>query len=208
MIETLIVSQILLGILVVGLAVTVFALARQVGLLHERIAPAGALAINQRVKAGDAAPEMTVADLDGREVAIGGEQAASRLLFFMSPDCPVCKTLFPILRSIARAEKDWLAVALVSDGGIEEDHRALSAKEGLEDFPYLLSEALGRAFGVAKLPYAVLIDGAGKVASMGLVNSREHLESLFEAKDHGVASLQDYVARRAAEGRDQQRIGA
>ena len=208
MIETLIVSQILLGILVVGLAVTVFALARQVGLLHERIAPAGALAINQRVKVGDTAPEMTVAALDGHELAIGGQQATSRLLFFMSPDCPVCKTLFPILRSIARAEKDWLEVALVSDGGIEEVHRALSAREGLEDFPYLLSEALGRAFGVAKLPYAVLIDGAGKVASMGLVNSREHLESLFEAKDHGVASLQDYVARRAAEGREQQRIGA
>lgn len=208
MIETLIVSQILLGILVVGLAVTVFALARQVGLLHERIAPAGALAINQRVKVGDAAPEMTVAALDGREVTVGGTQTASRLLFFMSPDCPVCKTLFPILRSIARAEKDWLEVALVSDGGPEESHRALSAKEGLGDFPYLLSEALGRAFGVAKLPYAVLIDGAGKVASMGLVNSREHLESLFEAKDHGVASLQDYVARRAAEDREQQRIGA
>ena len=54
----------------------------------------------------------------------------------------------------------------------------------------------GRAFGVAKLPYAVLLDENGKVASLGLINSREHLESLFEAKERGVASIQDFLARR------------
>jgi hypothetical protein len=32
----------------------------------------------------------------------------------------------------------------------------------------------------------------------GLVNSREHLESLFEAKRLGVASIQDYFANASA----------
>ena len=50
---------------------------------------------------------------------------------------------------------------------------------------------------MAKLPFAVLIDEQGKVASLGLVNSREHLESLFEAKERGVASLQDYLAQQS-----------
>ena len=59
-----------------------------------------------------------------------------------------------------------------------------------------MSEALGRSFGVSKLPYAVLIDEAGRLASLGLVNSREHLESLFEAKERGVASIQDFLSRR------------
>jgi hypothetical protein len=49
------------------------------------------------------------------------------------------------------------------------------------------------------LPYAVLLDEEGRVASLGLINSREHLESLFEAKEHGVASIQDYLARRQKE---------
>ena len=69
----------------------------------------------------------------------------------------------------------------------------------LEGFPFVLSERLGRTLGVAKLPYAVLLDEQGKVASLGLVNTREHLESLFEAKERGVASLQDYLSTRSKE---------
>lgn len=209
MITALIVSQILLGALVLGLAVMCFALARQVGVLHERIAPAGALAVNQRLKVGDKAPTMSLSAIDGQTVSVGAA-GESRLYFFLSPDCPVCKTLLPIVRSIAGAERDWLKVILASDGGDVEKHREFLMREKLSDFPYVLSEKLGRSFGVAKLPYAVLVDGEGKIASMGLVNSREHLESLFEAKERGVASLQDYAARRAHDhGRDhKQRIGA
>jgi methylamine dehydrogenase accessory protein MauD len=48
---------------------------------------------------------------------------------------------------------------------------------------------------VAKLPYAVLIDEAGIVRAKGLVNTREHLESLFEAKERGVGSIQEFVER-------------
>ena len=51
---------------------------------------------------------------------------------------------------------------------------------------------------VAKLPYAVLLDGSGVVRAKGLVNSREHLESLFEAVERGVASIQDWVGREQA----------
>jgi len=39
----------------------------------------------------------------------------------------------------------------------------------------------------------------GTLQSKGLVNSREHLESLVEAMDSGVASLQDYVAQLESE---------
>lgn len=199
MIEALIASQILLFILVAGLALMCFALARQIGVLHERIAPAGALAVNQRLKTGDAAPSLTVEDIDGVKISIGGANGRSRLIFFTSPDCPVCKSLAPIVRSVAEAERSWLDVVIASDGGDVARHRAYRADQNLGSIPYVLSEPLGRAFAVAKLPYAALIDERGVVASLGIVNSREHLESLFEAKERGVASLQDYAARRAHE---------
>jgi len=48
---------------------------------------------------------------------------------------------------------------------------------------------------VGKLPFAVLLDDKGVVLSKGLVNSREHLESLVIAHEMGVHSVQDYVAR-------------
>lgn len=210
MIAALIFSQILLGLLVIGLGVVCFALARQIGVLQERVAPAGALAVNQRLKVGETAPDLSLTAIDGRVIKVRAAGGVSRLYFFLSPDCPICKTLIPVVRSIARAESDWLSVVLASDGGAVEQHRAFQAKESLGDFPYVLSEALGRSFGVGKLPYAVLVDGEGKIASMGIVNTREHLESLFEAKERGVASLQEFAARRAAEQphEHQQRIGA
>ena len=46
---------------------------------------------------------------------------------------------------------------------------------------------------ISKLPYAVLIDERGIVRGKGLVNSREQLESLFTAKELGVASVQEFI---------------
>jgi methylamine dehydrogenase accessory protein MauD len=50
-------------------------------------------------------------------------------------------------------------------------------------------------YQVSRLPFAALLDAGGRLRARGLVNSREHLESLFEAQRLGVASLQDYFAR-------------
>jgi methylamine dehydrogenase accessory protein MauD len=46
---------------------------------------------------------------------------------------------------------------------------------------------------VSKLPFAILIDANGVLRSKGLVNTREHLESLVLAMESGVRSLQEYV---------------
>lgn len=192
----MIVSEVLLWIAVIVLATLVAALARQVGVLHERIAPAGALTLHQRVRIGEEAPAETYTDLSGGSVIVGGPRnGRSQLLFFVAPDCPVCKSLLPAFKSAARAERAWLDSVLASDGD-EPAQRRMVMEFGLGDTPFILSEALGRRFGVSKLPYAVLIDEGGRVASLGLVNSREHLESLFEAKERGVASLQKFLASR------------
>ena len=188
-------SQILLWIAILVLGVLVAALARQIGVLHERIAPAGALTLHQKVNVGDKAPAMRLDTLEGKTVAIGGERKRrGQLIFFLSPDCPVCKALLPVVRSASSTERGWLDVVLASDGDAAA-HRRLVMAEGLTGFDYVLSEDLGRAFGVSKLPYAVLIDEQGNIASLGLVNNREHIESLFEAKERRVASIQEYLAR-------------
>jgi methylamine dehydrogenase accessory protein MauD len=172
------------------------ALARQIGVLHQRIAPAGALSLPQPLKLGDPTPEMELAGLDGSLVKIGGARGArSQLLLFLSPDCAICETLLPALRSAEGAERSWLDVVLASDGDAGK-HEAFVRDKGLGKFPYVLSEHLGRSYGVSKLPYAVLIDEAGKLSSTGLVNTREHLESLFVAKETGVSSIQQFLSQR------------
>lgn len=195
--ETLLVSNLLLWIAVVVLAVIVLALARQIGVLNERIAPAGALMVNSVLKPGQPAPQFELTDLDGARRAVGVPSAPGRstLLFFLAPSCPVCKSLLPAVSSIAGGEAQWLDVLLAGDDDAA-GLRAFAAAQGIVDLPFVSSEHLGRAYGVSKLPYAVLIDERGMVASMGIVNSREHLESLFESRERGVASIQDYLARR------------
>lgn len=194
--DWLVVSNIVLWIGFLAMVLMNLALARQIGVLYERVAPAGALMMNQQLAVGSPAPEVKTKDLDGNTLLVGGgAQGRSRLLFFLSPDCPICNELTPALKSAARAEQDWLDVILASDGD-EHDHRAYVARKGLDGFPYVISELLGKTYGVAKLPYAVLIDEQGVIASMGIINSREHLDSLFEAKELKVASIQDYMNKR------------
>lgn len=187
------VTMVLLWILIIILAVMVYALSRQIGALYERVAPAGALAVNATLKTGDAAPVFELDTLAGDAISIGGTGQA-QLLFFLAPDCPICKSLLPVLKSMARSERN-VSILLASDGGEAAEHQGYVAANGIERFPYVVSEQLGRAYGVSKLPYAVLVRPDGRVASLGIVNSREHLESLFEAEALGVSSIQDYLAK-------------
>ena len=198
----LIVANAILWALVLVLAIVVLALIRQVGVLHERIAPAGALMLAKGLKIGELAPMLSVADLNGRPLTLGGVRpdGLSTLVMFVSPTCPVCKALLPVLTASRRSEQAWLSITLASDGELASQ-REFVASHGLEAFPYVVSAPLGMAYQVSRLPFAVLIDEAGVLRARGLINSREHLESLFEAKRLGVASLQDYLedaARRTA----------
>lgn len=198
MIDALVISNIVLWLLVIGLALTVLALTRQIGLLHERISPVGALSPQAKVKVGDPAPELALIDLHDRPLQIGGssKDGSRTLLFFLSPTCPVCETLLPTVERVAQTEVPRVRVILASDGAPEE-HHAFVADQRISHLPYVLSTPLGMTYGVAKLPYAVLIDEEGIVAAQGLVNTREHLESLFEAQRRGVASIQEYLREKA-----------
>lgn len=195
--NTLIISNLILWLLVIGLGLTVLALARQVGVLYERIAPAGALMISQGPEVGEQAPEFDLQTISGQALTVGGVSPTNRstLLFFLSPTCPVCNTLIPVLKSLRRSEAKWLDVVLASDGEVGVQREFIAKKE-LNEFPYVLSTQLGVTYQVAKLPFAVLLDEQGILRAKGLTNNREHLESLFEAMEQGVASIQEFMHKR------------
>jgi methylamine dehydrogenase accessory protein MauD len=192
----LIAAVVSLWVVVLVLAAVVFGLARQVGVLLERVAPAGALDTGRGLAPGQRVPPLRVTTLDGTLIDVDGERddGRSRLFFFVSPTCPICDTLLPVARDLARAEGDWLDLVLASDGS-DVDHAAFLRQKGATDLLYVVSEPLGRLFRVAQLPYGVLVDETGRVASMGLTNTREHLESLIEAKRSGHPSIQSYLER-------------
>ena len=190
MLTALIVSQILSWVVILGLGLALVALARQVGVLHVRLAPAGALLSGKGPVVGEAAPALDVHTIDGAPVSIGKAQGRMQLLLFVSPQCPLCKDLIPIAKNFAKTEK--LDIVFVGDDDPSEQ-RAMIARLDMDGLPFVNSSIVGRSFHVDRLPHAVLIGGEGTLLSKGLVNSREHLESLITAHEMGVVSVQDYL---------------
>lgn len=180
-----------LAVLVALLFIAFIALSRQVGILFERISPVGAMINNNGPQLGETPKPMTLMSLNQGEITLGGAQAKSTLVLFVAPSCPICKVLLPLINSLQKAESSWLNVVLASDGD-EPAQRALIAQHKLENIPYVLSQELGMVYRVAKLPFSVLMDEQGQIVSKGLINSREQLESLFNAKESGFESLQDF----------------
>jgi methylamine dehydrogenase accessory protein MauD len=131
--------------------------------------------------------------MDGAPLSIGKTLAKGRmqLLLFVSPHCPLCKDLIPIAKNFARAEK--LDIVFVGDDDLGEQ-QAMIARLEMGGLPFVNGPVVGRTFHVDRLPHAVLIGDSGTVLSKGLVNSREHLESLVTAHEMGVVSVQDYLA--------------
>jgi methylamine dehydrogenase accessory protein MauD len=170
----MVLTIILLWVVVIFLCFTVLALARQVGVLHERVAPAGAHA------------------LAGNAITVGAALAPGKalLMLFVSQTCPICKKLIPIAMDFAKSER--LNVLFVGDADLSEQ-RKLVDRFSLDERSFVNGPEIGMAFRVDKLPYAVLLDDLGVIAAKGLVNSREHFESLIIAKESGFASIQSYL---------------
>ena len=190
-------SLVFLWIAVGILSMVVLALARQIGVLHERIAPLGALLTSGGPEVGDQAPQVLARLLDGSRFALGErlDPGKSQLLLFIAANCPICKKIIPLAKSVAKAEQ--LDLIFVGDAD-EAEQRVLISKHGLEGYRFVNGPELGTSLQVGQLPYGVLLNDAGVIAAKGLVNTREHLESLVLAKSSGFASVQAYIKAKSA----------
>lgn len=197
MTAALTVSVVLLWAAVLALALLVLALARQVGVLHERVAPAGALQPTGGPKPGEMTEAMALKALDGRSVTVGGPGRDATFVLFVSPSCPVCRSLAPTALSLAGSEARRMRLVFASDGAETDEelgrHRAYAKELRIGRHPYVISQALGMRYHASRLPFALLIAPDGALAGKGLVNTREHMESLIESMDSGIATVQDYA---------------
>ena len=119
------------------------------------------------------------------------QRGRASLVLWISPTCPVCRGLVPTARAMARDER--LRLVFASDGDRVEQHLNYVQDLRINDYPYVISQELGIRYAVSKLPFAVLIGPDGTLRSKGLVNTREHLESLVESMESGFDTIQDYA---------------
>ena len=141
-------------LLVVVLAAVVVALARQVGTLHLRLGPRGALEIDAEGPAvGEAPPALPATTDDGRRVLVGGPGPA-RLVLFSSPTCLICTEVAPGIGAAASAS--GLTPMILHDLDLE------------------------RNYDVPGTPFALVMDELGTVRAKGTVNNLEQVEGLVD----------------------------
>jgi methylamine dehydrogenase accessory protein MauD len=170
------VSYGLLWLLVIMLCVIVVALARQIGTLHLRLGPRGALEIDSEGPAlGEAPPARAATSIDGRPVTIGGPGRA-QLLLFVSPGCRVCEEVLPALDALAARHS--LAPLVIAEPSVGESQMRQMAA-GIRA-PVVASEEALRLYSVPGTPYVVAVDDLGAVRAKATVNNMEQFEGLVE----------------------------
>lgn len=178
------------------LGLSILLLTLKVRRLNAILPPAGALMLSGGPAVGSHVKSIEVSMLDGHARAIGSAgRQKQQLLFFFSMTCPISRTLLPVVRSF---ERDYDVVFATDEDSDQIDHAAFAQKHKLSPANYSNSEALGRAFGIGRVPQAVLIDRDGKIKARGLVNNREHLDSLVNAANSDTQSIQAHLARQQA----------
>lgn len=169
-------SYAVLWLLVVALCFVVVALARQIGTLHLRLGPRGALEIDDEGPPLDEAPPIVEArDLRGELVTIGGA-GPQRLLMFVSPGCMVCDRVLPSLNVVAASA--GLDPYVVSDVDAHESTAAFGGRAG--DLRIVPAPELMQSYAIPGTPYLVVMDAKGLVRAKGTVNNLEQMEGLVE----------------------------
>lgn len=151
---------VVLWLLAVVLCIVVVALARQVGTLHLRLGPRGALEIDDEgPPIGEPLATLQAASTDGPLVTLGGE-GRPRLVLFASETCVVCQEVSPGIPAAAAAGR--LDPVVVNDPEAE------------------------RALDVPGTPFVVVLDEHGVVRAKGTVNNLEQVEGLVDTANRRI----------------------
>mgnify|MGYP003362426909 CR=1 FL=1 len=195
--QTLVLVNAMLSVLLCAAFVVAYRMLARLRRLFQEIAPVGALTSARGLQPGGLCPPGAFATLDGRSMALAGG-GLPRLLLFVSATCPISRKVIPIARSFCTQEQ--LELVLAGD-----DTPAVQAHFAQQTHTppalFINDPALGRALEVDKLPAAFLLDPQGVLVARGLVNNREHLESLLNAWESGFGTVQAYLAHARKTGR-------
>lgn len=145
-------------VILIGLAIVVLSLARQVGILHERLTPAGMTRARDGIEPGQTLPAVALSSVAGTAVTFAGRSTA---LLFVSADCPICKSVLPAFEdALADSGFDgyWVADGLPGTDGQMPDYSAYALDHRLDEDHLLVTQELGLTLGVRQIPALVLLD--------------------------------------------------
>jgi peroxiredoxin len=111
---------------------------------------------------GEPAPEVKLADLEGKTVELKDFRGKATLVLFWDTGCGFCQQMLPDLKGWESKTPEGAPELLVVSAGSEEANKEM----GLSSTVVLDQQfSAGRAFGASGTPSAVLVDVEGKIAS-------------------------------------------
>ena len=168
-------SYVVLWFLVIGLCLIVVGLARQVGTLHLRLGPRGALELDDEgPPLGEAPIPIDAVDTSGAPVNIGGPGEA-QLLLFVSPTCGSCAEVLPSLSVVAR--EGTMTPIVITDAEASAARTIATKRVGAR---VVSSAEAVRLYEVPGTPYVVALDRGGVVRAKGTANNLEQMEGLVD----------------------------
>ena len=165
-------------IVIAVLALVVLSLARQVGILHERTAPAGL-----STKAADSIPiggslaaiQLSTLSDDGLLLAPGARRETTTLLF-VSADCPICRSVLPAYQQALTADSQ-LSGWWVGDGSDAQRFADYTHAQAIAPERALLSQDLGLQLGIRELPALVALDADNRLLLREVLTGPRGLET-------------------------------
>jgi methylamine dehydrogenase accessory protein MauD len=130
------------------------------------------------LKPGKTAPDFTLANVSGGEVALRDFIGRNVLLVFTQSGCGPCHRIMPELDRLQAAGE--VQVLVVNNGELEPTRTW--AAQARARFPVAVQEnySLSRRYEVFATPYAFLIDERGVIASKGVINNRQHIGYILD----------------------------
>lgn len=168
-------SYAVLWLLVISLSAVVVALARQIGTLHLRLGPRGALEMDDEGPVlGEHLPPIEASDLNHQRVVVGGGEP--QLLLFVSPGCQMCEQVLPGVAPIASSGR--LQPYVITDLDRHETRRAYTNRS--VGAPVVAGAEIAQRLAIPGTPYLVVTDRTGVVRAKGTINNLEQMEGLVD----------------------------
>lgn len=180
------VAMVVQFVVLIVLTFVVLSLARQVGILHERLTPAGISRAREGILEGEKLPSMSIESEGGGMVdpATVGRPTA---LLFVAVDCPICKSVLPAYEESMIEAGDGMAGFWVTDGlpgtdGEMPDYERYAAESRIDPDRFLVSQELGLKLGIRQIPALALLDQEGRLESLETLSGPRQLTRAMAAQ--------------------------
>lgn len=171
------ISYIVLWVVVLGLALLVLLLYRQLGIMYLGTAEGVS---RDGLEKGTRAPDFSLTDQHGTVHRLSSLRGRPVLLLFGSPHCSPCRILLPQLHDWARAHRD-MEVLWLNAASPEESLKFVSdTSTTLPVLPFTPEDNVMEQYRVRVTPFMFMVDEQGIVRAKGLANTRSGLDIYYK----------------------------